>query len=129
MRREMQDAREGPAKRSRAGDRLRKDAVEQASDQVHDFYAQFAPLGAQLTDRGLLVNLSSDNIRFPSGSALLPEDAGPTLSRIAEILVDHPDLRVQIEGHTDSSGNSGDQPQAVRATSRFRSRCADRARG
>ncbi|MCF8005343.1 MAG: OmpA family protein, partial [Chromatiaceae bacterium] len=106
MRREIQTQEKALQSAREQSDRLRQDAVEQTSDQIHDFYEQFAPLGAQLTDRGLLVNLSGDNIRFPSGSALLPEDAGPTLAQIAEILMSHPDLVVQIEGHTDSSGNA-----------------------
>lgn len=80
--------------------------AEQASAQVHDLYERFAPLGARLTDRGLLVNLSDQGIRFPSGSAVLPDNAEPALSQLAEILVDHPELRVQIEGHTDSTGSA-----------------------
>ncbi|MEA3640291.1 MAG: OmpA family protein [Lamprobacter sp.] len=82
------------------------DAIAQASEQVQDFHAPFAALGAQLTDAGLLINLSGDNIRFSSGSAQLPTEAEPILSHIAEILDQHPDLRVQIKGHTDSSGST-----------------------
>ncbi len=88
------------------GRRLHEDLIEQVSEQIHDFYARFAPLEAQLTERGLLVNLSDENIRFPSGSVLLPEQAGPGLSQVAKILVDYPDLSVQIEGHTDSTGSA-----------------------
>jgi flagellar motor protein MotB len=106
MRREIQAQEQALQSAREQSERLRQDAVEQTSDQIHDFYEQFAPLGAQLTDRGLLVNLSGDNIRFPSGSAQLPEDAEPTLTRIADILAEHPKLIVQIEGHTDSSGNA-----------------------
>jgi outer membrane protein OmpA-like peptidoglycan-associated protein len=80
-------------------------ALEQGADQAHAFYQRLAPLGAQLTARGLLVNLSGENIRFPSGGAELPDEAGPTLTEIAEILLQQTDLKVQIEGHTDSSGN------------------------
>ncbi|MBK5940839.1 hypothetical protein CCR96_16595 [Halochromatium roseum] len=106
MRRELQAQEQALQRAREQSARLRQEAVEQTSDQIHDFYAQFAPLGAQLTDRGLLVNLSGDTIRFPSGSAQLPEDAEPTLTRIADILAEHPTLIVQIEGHTDSSGNA-----------------------
>ena len=86
-------------------ERLRNRAAEQASEEVHDFYERFASLDAQLTDRGLLINLSGDRIRFASGSANLPADAAPSLERIAGILAEYPELDVQILGHTDSSGN------------------------
>ncbi|WP_462320320.1 OmpA family protein [Halochromatium sp.] len=106
MRRELQQQEDALQSAREQRTRLRENVTEQVSEQVHDFYQRFAPLEAQLTDRGLLVNLSDENIRFPSGSAVLPEDAAPTLSQLAKILLDHPGLRVQIEGHTDSPGGA-----------------------
>lgn len=106
MRRKLQEQEEALESAREQETRLREDVAEQVSEQVHDFYERFARLGAQLTDRGLLLNLSDANSRFPSGSAVLPEDAGPTLSKLGEILSDHPRLGVQIEGHTDSSGSA-----------------------
>lgn len=107
MRRKLQEQEEALQSAREEGKRLRENLTEQVSGQVHDFYQRFASLEAEVTDRGLLINLSDEDIRFPSGSAVLPDNAGPTLSQVAEILTDHPGLRVQIEGHTDSSGSSG----------------------
>jgi outer membrane protein OmpA-like peptidoglycan-associated protein len=81
-------------------------AAEQAAQQVEAFYGRFAELGAQLTDEGLLIRLAGDELRFASGSAALPEETLPTLERLAAALQQHPQLRVRIEGHTDSSGTA-----------------------
>jgi hypothetical protein len=54
------------------------------------------------TARGLIVNLS--DVLFDSGSANLKPGAREKLARISGILVTHPDLRLAIEGHTDSVG-------------------------
>ncbi|WP_201246642.1 OmpA family protein [Halochromatium salexigens] len=88
---------------------LCEDAIEQASeqatDQVHAFYEDLIPLGARLTERGVRIDLRGDRMRFASGSATLPAEAAPTLDQIAAILLDHPDLQVLIQGHTDSAGS------------------------
>jgi outer membrane protein OmpA-like peptidoglycan-associated protein len=47
------------------------------------------------TTRGILFAVNSDRIR--------PEST-PTLDAIGEMLAEHPDLRLSIEGHTDSDG-------------------------
>jgi outer membrane protein OmpA-like peptidoglycan-associated protein len=54
------------------------------------------------TARGLIVNLS--DVLFDTGSANLKPGAREKLARVAGILATHPDLRIQIEGHTDSVG-------------------------
>jgi outer membrane protein OmpA-like peptidoglycan-associated protein len=68
------------------------------------FYEDLMPLGARLTERGVRIDLRGDRMRFASGSATLPAEAAPTLDQIAAILLDHPDLQVLIQGHTDSAG-------------------------
>jgi outer membrane protein OmpA-like peptidoglycan-associated protein len=54
------------------------------------------------TARGLIVNVS--DVLFDTGSANLKPGAREKLARVAGILASHPDLRIEIEGHTDSVG-------------------------
>ena len=55
------------------------------------------------TARGLIVNLS--DVLFDVGKAPLRPVAREKLARIAGIVSAHPDLKIQIEGHTDSTGS------------------------
>ncbi len=55
------------------------------------------------TARGLIVNLS--DVLFDVDKATLKPGAREKLARIAGILAGHPDLKVEIEGHTDSTGS------------------------
>jgi outer membrane protein OmpA-like peptidoglycan-associated protein len=55
------------------------------------------------TARGLIVNLS--DVLFDTGSATLKPGAREKLARVAGILSSHPDLHVEIEGHTDNVGS------------------------
>ncbi|MDX1394383.1 MAG: OmpA family protein [Gemmatimonadota bacterium] len=59
-----------------------------------DLYGVLEAEGRVAT-RGILFATNSDRIR--------PEST-PTLEEIASMLTDHPDLRISIEGHTDSDG-------------------------
>jgi outer membrane protein OmpA-like peptidoglycan-associated protein len=53
--------------------------------------------------RGLIVNLS--DVLFDTGSATLKPGAREKLARVSGILLSHPELKVQVEGHTDSIGD------------------------
>jgi outer membrane protein OmpA-like peptidoglycan-associated protein len=55
------------------------------------------------TARGLIVNLS--DVLFDTGSATLKPGAREKLARVSGILLSHPELKVQVEGHTDSVGD------------------------
>jgi outer membrane protein OmpA-like peptidoglycan-associated protein len=55
------------------------------------------------TARGLIVNVS--DVLFDTGSATLKPGAREKLARVAGILASHPDLKIEIEGHTDSVGS------------------------
>jgi len=55
------------------------------------------------TARGLIVNVS--DVLFDTGSATLKPGAREKLARVAGILATHPDLKIEIEGHTDSVGS------------------------
>ena len=52
--------------------------------------------------RGLIVNLS--DVLFDTASSNLKAGAREKLARVSGILVSHPGLRLEIEGHTDSVG-------------------------
>ena len=54
------------------------------------------------TARGLIVNLS--DVLFDTGSFLLKPGAREKLAKVSGILLAHPGLTMQIEGHTDSVG-------------------------
>ena len=55
------------------------------------------------TARGLIVNLS--DVLFDTAQATLKPGAREKLARVSGILVTHPDLKIEIEGHTDSVGS------------------------
>ena len=56
----------------------------------------------RVTTRGILFDVDSDVIQ--------PESA-PTLEEIGTTLQEHPDLRISIEGHTDSDGDEASNQQ------------------
>ena len=58
------------------------------------------------TARGLIVNLS--DVLFDTASSNLKPGAREKLARVSGILVTHPGLRLEIEGHTDSVGADDD---------------------
>lgn len=62
------------------------------------------------TARGLIVNLS--DVLFDTASSNLKPGAREKLARVSGILVTHPGLRLEIEGHTDSVGTD-DYNQAL----------------
>ncbi len=67
--------------------------------------ADATDLGGQLTEKGILIEFTPDELRFESASADLPTTDLPTLDRIVERLENRPGLSVLIQGHTDSLGN------------------------
>jgi outer membrane protein OmpA-like peptidoglycan-associated protein len=60
-------------------------------------------LQTQDTARGLIVNLS--DVLFDFGQYTLKPGAREKLAKMSGILVLHPELRIQVEGHTDSIGS------------------------
>jgi outer membrane protein OmpA-like peptidoglycan-associated protein len=55
--------------------------------------------------RGLIVNMS--DVLFDTGSFTLKPGAREKLAKVSGILLAHPGLTMQIEGHTDSVGSDG----------------------
>ncbi|MDR9468129.1 OmpA family protein [Marinospirillum sp.] len=68
-----------------------------------DLQKQLTALQAKPTDRGLVLTLG--DVLFATGSAKLQPGADANLRRLADFLNQHPERRVKIEGHTDSTGN------------------------
>jgi outer membrane protein OmpA-like peptidoglycan-associated protein len=62
-----------------------------------------AVLETQDTARGLIVNVSGLN--FDTGKATLVPAVREKLARVSGILVSHPGLKIEVEGHTDSVGS------------------------
>jgi outer membrane protein OmpA-like peptidoglycan-associated protein len=60
-------------------------------------------LETKQTARGLIVNMS--DVLFDTGKATLKPGAKLRLAKVAGIIMAYPDLRLQIEGHTDNTGS------------------------
>ena len=80
------------------------DAIGTPSDQSDDNVkpSQSAIPAAALSNA--LSDLPSMDILFESSSDILTIDSLDVLDSIANVLLDHPDIPVRIEGHTDASG-------------------------
>jgi outer membrane protein OmpA-like peptidoglycan-associated protein len=91
---QAQEARANAAKAEREKAELR-DQLRQQLNQI---------LETRETARGLIVNLS--DVLFDTGSANLKPGAREKLAKVAGILLSHPGLKMQIEGHTDSVGSA-----------------------
>jgi outer membrane protein OmpA-like peptidoglycan-associated protein len=46
----------------------------------------------------------SEQVKFKTGSAEILKDSDELLTAVYQILKDHPDIKVKIEGHTDNKG-------------------------
>ncbi|MGB8493649.1 MAG: OmpA family protein [Candidatus Acidiferrum sp.] len=108
----QQQAAAEQAARDRAAAQAETEKARQAAAQAEAEKAQLrAQLLAQLNSilqtrdsaRGLIVNMS--DVLFDTGSHTLKPGAREKLAKISGILLAHPGLTLQIEGHTDSVGS------------------------
>jgi outer membrane protein OmpA-like peptidoglycan-associated protein len=99
------------ASRDRAAAQAETEKARQAAAQAEAEKSQLrAQLLAQLNSilqtrdsaRGLIVNMS--DVLFDTGSYTLKPGAREKLAKISGIVLAHPGLSLQIEGHTDSVG-------------------------
>ena len=67
--------------------------------------------------RGLIVSMP--DVLFDTGSANLRPTARERLSKVAGVLIAYPDMRIEVDGYTDSTGNpmSNEQLSQERAAS------------
>src|SRR5215471_16577806 len=101
---QAQQAREAAAQ----AERQARETVDQAERDKAALRGQLRQqlnqvLETRETARGLIVNLS--DVLFDTGSATLKPGAREKLARVSGILLAHPELKVQVEGHTDSVGD------------------------
>ena len=90
---EAEKARQAAAKAEAEKAQLRAQLLQQFN----------AVLQTRDSARGLIVNMS--DVLFDTGSATLKPGAREKLAKISGILLAHPGLTLQIEGHTDSVGS------------------------
>lgn len=76
-------------------------------------------------DRDIILRLHG--LRFPSGSADLPAEAGPLLEKVVETVSSIPGAVLVVEGHTDSQGRpETNQDLSIRRAAAVRDYVADR---
>jgi len=85
-----------------------KQAAEQAKQEQMRLRQQLVEqfnrvLETRESTRGLIVNMSG--VWFDTGRATLKPGAREKLSKIAAIVSGHPGLKLEVEGHTDSTGS------------------------
>lgn len=78
--------------------------VAAANDQAAAAREQLAAMQAKQTERGMVLTLGS-NMLFDTGSATLKPGADEALNRVAQFLQAQPNVKLRIEGHTDSRGS------------------------
>ena len=84
-------------------DQQLKQAVQDREDLRAKLLAQFnAIFITRDTARGLIVNMP--DVLFDTGKSTLHQEAREKLAQISGILLAYPDLRIAVEGHTDSVG-------------------------
>lgn len=104
-------AREAEAERARAAAEAARAQVAAATAsaasadaQAEQLRQQLEALQAKQTERGMVITLG--DVLFDTGKAELQPGALNTVERLAGFMAQHPELRVLIEGHTDSRGSA-----------------------
>ena len=87
--------------------KLAREAAQRAEDERTkmrtELVRQFnVVLATRETARGLIVNMS--DVLFDTGRHTLKPGAREKLSKISGIILGHPGLKIEVEGHTDSIG-------------------------
>jgi outer membrane protein OmpA-like peptidoglycan-associated protein len=91
---------------ARASQQQAQQSAQQAQDaqqQARDAQKQLEDMQAKQTDRGMMLTLG--NVLFDTGGDTLKPGADELVSRLSQFLQNHPDIKVRIEGHTDSIGS------------------------
>jgi outer membrane protein OmpA-like peptidoglycan-associated protein len=87
-------------------DRLRQKAEADKAELRSQLLQQFnLVLETRDTARGLIVNMS--DVLFDSGKYSLRPGAREKLAKVSGIILGHPGLRLEVEGHTDNVGSDG----------------------
>jgi outer membrane protein OmpA-like peptidoglycan-associated protein len=104
---DQQRALAADADRARASaaeaERLRQQAEQQQAELRKQLLEQFnAILQTRDTARGLIVNMS--DVLFDFNKYTLRPGAREKLAKVSGIILGHPGLKIEVEGHTDSIG-------------------------
>jgi outer membrane protein OmpA-like peptidoglycan-associated protein len=84
-------------------ERQRQDAEQQQAQLRQQLFAQLNQiLQTRDTARGLIVNMS--DVLFDTGQYTLKPGAREKLAKVSGIILAHPGLKIDVEGHTDSIG-------------------------
>lgn len=78
--------------------------AEREAEEAQRLRQMMAELEAERTDRGMVMTLG--DVLFDVDRATLKAGGLRTVDRLAEFMVEYPDRRVRIEGHTDSTGSA-----------------------
>jgi len=90
-------------KSAEESDRLRQQAEKEKADLRAQLLQQLnAVLATRDTARGLIANMS--DVLFKTGSFELLPGARERLAKVSGIVIAHPGLKLEVEGHTDSVG-------------------------
>jgi outer membrane protein OmpA-like peptidoglycan-associated protein len=90
-------------KSAEESDRLRQQAEKEKADLRAQLLQQLnAVLATRDTARGLIANMS--DVLFKTGSFELLPGARERLAKVSGIVIAHPGLHLEVEGHTDSVG-------------------------
>ena len=111
-------------------DQARQEALAAQAD-LQNLQKQYSDLQAKQTERGMVLTLG--DVLFDTGQATLKPGAALVLDRLSRFLMQYPDTRLRIEGHTDSRGSdeynmglSERRAQAVASALETRGIAADR---
>ena len=104
----QQQAAQAEAEKARQQAEAAERAKQQAEQEKVALRAQIlqqlnAVLETRETPRGLVVNMA--DVLFDSGKYTLKPLARERLAKVAGIIVAHPGLRLEVEGHTDNVGS------------------------
>jgi outer membrane protein OmpA-like peptidoglycan-associated protein len=107
-------------KAAEESDRLRQQAEQEKADLRSQLLQQLNTiLATRDTARGLIANMS--DVLFKTGSFELLSGARERLAKVSGIVIAHPGLHLEVEGHTDAVGSddynqklSENRAQAVR---------------
>ncbi len=78
-------------------------AAQDAQQQARDAQQQLEAMQAKQTERGMMLTLG--NVLFDTNGDTLKPGADELVSRLSQFLQNHADIKLRIEGHTDSTGS------------------------
>lgn len=85
-----------------------KDGVNDEEDKCPNVPGVASNFGCPEINKEIVnkVNVAAKNVYFNTGSAVLQQKSYKPLNDVAKILKDNPELKVNIEGHTDNTGKA-----------------------